>query len=160
MSVIPFGTVGAILGHLLMGWDVLFFSVLGMVALSGVVVNASLVLVHFVNTRRKAGLSMTDAVREAGIARFRPIFLTSLTTFIGLVPLMFESNPAAFMVIPMAISLAFGVALASVFTLFRVPCLYAILEDIQHRQGEVAETVSLASAPDTLNPLSEAQVRS
>jgi len=138
MSVIPFGTVGAVFGHLIMGWDILFFSILGMVALSGVVVNASLVLVHFVNTRREAGRPMVEAVREAGVARFRPIFLTSLTTFIGLVPLMFESNPAAFMVIPMAISLAFGVAIASVFTLFLVPCLYAILEDIQNQRARRA----------------------
>ena len=130
MSVIPFGAVGAILGHLIMGWDVVFFSVLGIVALSGVVVNASLVLVHYVNTQRDKGLSVLDSVREAGMVRFRPIFLTSITTFIGLVPLMFEGSTAARPLVPMAIALGYGVLCAAFVTLFLVPCGYVILGDL------------------------------
>jgi len=96
MSVIPFGTVGALLGHKLMGWDIVFFSILGIVALAGVVVNASLVMVHTINTRRADGLPLGEAVRSASTSRFRPIVLTTATTFLGLVPLMFEAAvPAA-----------------------------------------------------------------
>ncbi|MEE9282316.1 MAG: efflux RND transporter permease subunit [Myxococcota bacterium] len=131
MAVIPFGAVGAIIGHLIMGWDLVFFSMLGMVALSGVVVNASLVLVHYVNRRRDEGLDFDEAVMNAGVARFRPILLTSVTTFGGLAPLMFLGNNAAFFMIPMAISLAFGVLFATVITLLLVPCAYLIIEDIQ-----------------------------
>ncbi|MFP8877816.1 MAG: efflux RND transporter permease subunit, partial [Myxococcota bacterium] len=131
MSVIPFGTVGALLGHWIMNWDLVFFSMLGIVALAGVVVNASLVLVHFVNRERDSGASIEEAVFSAGIARFRPIFLTSATTFLGLVPLMFEGNIQARMMVPMAISLAYGVLFSSVVTLFLVPSLYLILEDLR-----------------------------
>jgi multidrug efflux pump subunit AcrB len=130
MAVIPFGTAGAIVGHLIMGWDVVFFSVLGMVALAGVVVNASLVMVHFVNLRRAQGVPFLEAVSTAGVARFRPIALTAATTFVGLVPLMFEANPQATMMIPMAISLGYGVVFAGAFTLVLVPCLYVILDDV------------------------------
>jgi multidrug efflux pump subunit AcrB len=129
MAVIPFGAIGAILGHLVMGWDLVFFSVLGIVALSGVVVNASLVLVHSVNALRAEGRSAVDAVVRAGVLRFRPIVLTSLTTFIGLVPLMFEAAVPARPMIPMAISLGYGVLLTSVVTLVLVPCGYVILGD-------------------------------
>ena len=132
MSVIPFGAVGAILGHLIMGWDIVFFSVLGIVALSGVVVNASLVLVHAVNFRRAQGAEFIDAVLEAGIVRFRPIVLTSLTTFLGLVPLMFEPSVPARPLVPMAIALGYGVLFASAFTLFLVPSAYVILDDLMH----------------------------
>jgi multidrug efflux pump subunit AcrB len=130
MSVIPFGAVGAVLGHLLLGWDVVFFSVLGIVALSGVVVNASLVLVHYVNARRAEGAPHLEAVTAAGVARFRPVVLTSATTFAGLVPLMFVGSLQTRMLVPMAISLAFGVLFAAVVTLLLVPCLYVILEDV------------------------------
>ncbi|MBW2231880.1 MAG: efflux RND transporter permease subunit, partial [Deltaproteobacteria bacterium] len=130
MSVIPFGAVGAILGHLIMGWDLVFFSVLGIVALSGVVVNASLVMVHYINTRRDRGLPYLEAVREAGIMRFRPIVLTSLTTYLGLVPLMFEAAVPARPLVPMAIALGYGVLFASTVTLFLVPCGYVIMDDL------------------------------
>ncbi|MDC3362600.1 efflux RND transporter permease subunit, partial [Gammaproteobacteria bacterium] len=137
MSVIPFGAIGAIFGHFIMGADLVFFSVLGIIALSGVVVNASLVLVVSVNRLREEGMGMVDAVSTAGALRFRPIFLTSLTTFIGLVPLMISANPATFFVVPMAISLAWGVLFATVITLFLVPCLYLILHDfIGHTDSE------------------------
>jgi multidrug efflux pump subunit AcrB len=129
MSVIPFGLVGAIGGHVLMGQSLSMMSVLGVIALSGVVVNASLVMVHYVNGRRTAGSPLAEAVRDAGVARFRPIVLTSLTTFAGLTPLLLERTVSAQFLIPMAISLAFGVAFATLITLFLVPSLYLILED-------------------------------
>ena len=129
MSVIPFGAIGAVFGHFIMGADLVFFSVLGIIALSGVVVNASLVLVVSINRLREEGMGMVESVSKAGAMRFRPIFLTSLTTFIGLVPLMLTANPATFFVVPMAISLAYGVLFATVITLFLVPCLYLILHD-------------------------------
>ncbi|ALO47502.1 efflux RND transporter permease subunit [Pseudohongiella spirulinae] len=134
MSVIPFGAIGAIVGHYIMGQELVFFSLIGIVALGGVVVNASLVLVVYINSEVKAGHSLVEAVSSAGVARFRPVFLTSVTTFIGLVPLMFTPSPATFFIIPMAVSLAFGVLFATVITLFLVPSLYMILYDFsQHR---------------------------
>jgi multidrug efflux pump subunit AcrB len=96
-----------------------------------VVVNASLVMVHFVNRHRELGAPFLDAVSGAGVARFRPIVLTAATTYVGLVPLMFEANPQATMLIPMAISLGYGVLFASVFTLYLVPSLYVVLEDVR-----------------------------
>jgi multidrug efflux pump subunit AcrB len=129
MSVIPFGAVGAILGHYVMGWQLVFFSMLGIVALSGVVVNASLVLVDYINRRRREGATLFEAVSMAGVARFRPIVLTSVTTFIGLAPLMILANPSTAMIVPMAISLGFGVLFATGITLILVPCLYLIAED-------------------------------
>lgn len=129
MSVIPFGAIGAIFGHFIMGADLVFFSMLGIIALSGVVVNASLVLVVSINRLREEGVGMVEAVSKAGMMRFRPIILTSITTFIGLVPLMMSANPATFFIVPMAISLAFGVLFATVITLFLVPSLYVILAD-------------------------------
>ena len=131
MSVIPFGAIGAIFGHFIMGADLVFFSILGIIALSGVVVNASLVLVVTVNRLRDEGFGMVEAVSKAGAMRFRPIILTSITTFIGLVPLMATANPATFFIIPMAISLAYGVLFATAITLFLVPCLYLILHDFK-----------------------------
>ena len=137
MSVIPFGAVGAIVGHYIMGWNLIFFSLLGIIALSGVVVNASLVLVDFINRQRAAGVPLFDAVTEAGVVRFRPIILTSVTTFVGLIPLMTNEDPETFMFIPMAISLAFGVLFATVITLFLVPSLYLMQNDYLelHRFG-------------------------
>jgi multidrug efflux pump subunit AcrB len=147
MSVIPFGAVGAVFGHLIMGWDLLFFSVLGIVALSGVVVNASLVLVHAINKRRAAGVPFLEAVELAGSTRFRPIVLTSVTTYIGLVPLMFEGDIQAQMLIPMAISLGYGVLFASVMTLFLVPSLYVILDDVRRLRLRPAPGADPAAMP-------------
>lgn len=129
MSVIPFGAIGAICGHFIMGADLVFFSLLGIIALSGVVVNASLVLVVTINRLREEGVGMVESVSRAGMMRFRPIILTSVTTFIGLVPLMATASPATFFIIPMAISLAYGVLFATIITLFLVPSLYLILHD-------------------------------
>lgn len=133
MAVIPFGLCGAIAGHLIMGVGYTgFLSALGIVALSGVVVNASLVLVHAVNRFRDLGSDVSDAVRQAAMLRFRPIFLTALTTFVGLLPLMLERSTQAQFLIPMAVSLAFGVLFSSFLTLLLVPALYLILEDLNH----------------------------
>ncbi len=129
MSVIPFGAIGAICGHFIMGADLVFFSLLGIIALSGVVVNASLVLVVSINRLRNEGHGMVESLSKAGMVRFRPIILTSITTFIGLVPLMATASPATMFIIPMAISLAFGVLFSTVITLFLVPSLYLILHD-------------------------------
>ncbi len=139
MSVIPFGAIGAICGHFIMGADLVFFSLLGIIALSGVVVNASLVLVVTINRLRSEGMGMVDAVSRAGMMRFRPIILTSATTFIGLVPLMATANPATFFIIPMAISLAWGVLFATAITLFLVPSLYLILHDFTGHSDSAEE---------------------
>jgi len=130
MSVIPFGVVGAILGHMLLGMNLSILSLMGMLALIGVVVNDSLVLVDYVNRRRHEGMSTIDAVRTAGVARFRAVMLTSLTTFAGLAPLIFEKSTQAQFLIPMAVSLGFGVLFATVITLVLVPINYVILDDL------------------------------
>jgi multidrug efflux pump subunit AcrB len=130
MSVIPFGAVGAIVGHWIMGQLLVFFSMLGIVALSGVVVNSSLVLVDYINRQRRDGVDMLEATLNAGVVRFRPILLTSVTTFVGLIPLMATASPATAFVIPMAVSLAYGILFATFITLFLVPSLYAIAEDV------------------------------
>lgn len=134
MCVIPFGAIGAIMGHFILGQELVFFSLIGIVALGGVVVNSSLLMVDYVNKERDAGHDLHEAIATAGTARFRPIFLTSMTTFIGLAPLMVNPTPATFFIVPMATSLGFGVLFATIITLFLVPCLYAILEDIAHRK--------------------------
>ncbi|MGI9590734.1 MAG: efflux RND transporter permease subunit, partial [Myxococcota bacterium] len=135
MAVIPFGLVGAIGGHLLLGMDLSMMSVFGVVALSGVIVNDSLVLVHHITQRREAGVEIMAAVRQAGEARFRPILLTSLTTFAGLTPLLLEGSLSAQFLIPMATSLAFGVLFGTVISLFLVPSAYTILEDVKTLLG-------------------------
>ena len=138
MAAVPFGVVGAIWGHLLMGLDLSILSVFGLVALTGVVVNDSLVMVDFVNgARRDAPVGaeadrLQRALLEAGAVRFRPILLTSLTTFVGLAPLMLERSTAAMTLVPMAVSLAFGVLFATFITLILVPTIYLILADSQY----------------------------
>jgi len=131
MSAIPFGLVGAILGHLIMRLDMTILSMFGLVALTGVVVNDSLLMVDFINRRRRTHDALHQAVREAGVARFRPILLTSLTTFAGLSPIMLERSMQARFLIPMAVSLAFGVIFATFITLMLVPSSYLILEDLR-----------------------------
>ena len=132
MAVIPFGFVGAVIGHIIMGLDLTILSIFGLVALSGVVINDSLVMVDFINRRRKEGNDLQDAIRQSGMARFRPILLTSLTTFAGLTPLLFEKSLQAQLLIPMATSLGFGVIFGTAVILILVPVTYAILEDIRH----------------------------
>ena len=138
MSAIPFGLVGAVWGHILMGLNVTFMSMFGLVALTGVVVNDSLVMVTFINRRRAVNPDLGAAVRDAGVARFRPILLTSLTTFFGLGPLMLERSVDAAFLLPMAVSLAFGVIFATFITLVLVPTAYLIVEDIRRLVARAA----------------------
>lgn len=138
MSVIPFGLTGAVWGHFFLGYDISMMSMFGIIAAAGVVVNDSLVLTDYVNQLRAEGHSIIDSVVNAGKARFRAILLTSLTTFFGLVPIMFETSLQARFVIPMAISLSFAVVFATLITLLLVPCLYLVLEDL----GRVSSAIS------------------
>lgn len=131
MTVIPFGIVGAVGGHILMGMDLSIMSLCGIIALAGVVVNDSLVLVEYVNRHRKEEASVIDAVRNAGAARFRPILLTSLTTFAGLMPMLVETDMQARFLIPMAVSLGFGILFATAITLVLVPSVYMMMEDVK-----------------------------
>ena len=131
MSVIPFGIIGAVWGHWLLGRDLTFPSMLGVMALVGVVVNDSLVLVDFINQERAKGKSMLDAVLNSGVVRFRPVMLTSLTTFFGLLPLLFEKSVQAQFLIPMGISLGFGILFATTITLLMIPINVIIVEDIR-----------------------------
>ena len=130
MSIIPFGALGALIGHVIMGWSVTFTSIIGLIAMAGVIINSSLVLVDYINRQRRMGVDVRVAVQRAGIVRFRPILITSSTTFAGLMPLMLNNNPATSFFVPMAISLAWGVLFATGITLFLVPCLYMIVESL------------------------------
>ncbi|MDX5420003.1 MAG: efflux RND transporter permease subunit, partial [Hymenobacteraceae bacterium] len=129
MLAIPFGVVGAVIGHLLLGYDLSLVSLMGIIALSGVVVNDSLIMIDYAN-RNRGDLSAYDAIHEAGIRRFRPIILTTLTTFGGLTPIILETSRQAFQLIPMAISLGFGIVFATAIILVIVPCLYMIMDDV------------------------------
>lgn len=131
MSVIPFGAIGAIVGHWIMGMDLTIMSLLGLMALIGVVVNDSLVLVDFINAKVRLGEKAHDAVLMAAQSRFRPVMLTSLTTFIGLMPLLFEKATQAQFLIPMAVSLGFGIIFATFITLILVPVNYLLVEDMK-----------------------------
>lgn len=131
MTSIPFGLVGAVLGHLLMGYSLSVISMMGLVALSGVVVNAALVLIEYANRLRQEGLSARAAIVGATVRRFRPVFLTTITTFGGLAPMIFETSRQARFMIPMALSLGYGILFATAITLLLVPSLYLILEDVK-----------------------------
>jgi multidrug efflux pump subunit AcrB len=133
MSAIPFGIVGATIGHLLMGFNLSILSMFGIVALSGVVVNDSLIMIDLINRERKGDIKLGQVLRDCATRRFRPIMLTTLTTFCGLLPMITEKSLQARFLIPMAISLAFGVMFATCITLLLVPSLYMILEDIKNR---------------------------
>lgn len=129
MGAIPFGLVGAVIGHILLGHDLSLVSVMGVIALSGVVLNDSLIMVDYANGRR-GEMSAMEAIREAGLRRFRPIMLTTLTTFGGLAPIITETSGQARQLIPMAVSLGFGIVFATAIILVIVPCLYLIVEDM------------------------------
>ncbi len=130
MSVIPFSFTGAVFGHFVLGLDLSMMSNFGLIAAAGVVINDSLVMTDFVNQRRAQGYSVREAVTEAGTARFRAITLTSITTFVGVLPIMFETSLQAAFVVPMAVALGFAVLYATLVTLILVPCLYLILLDL------------------------------
>ncbi|NND67824.1 MAG: efflux RND transporter permease subunit [Halioglobus sp.] len=131
MGVIPFGMIGAVFGHWITGYAISMMSLMGVIALSGVVVNDSLILVDFVNKSIAEGKDRYTAVTDAGMRRFRAILLTSLTTFFGLAPMLLETSTQAEMIVPMAISLAFGIVFATVITLLLIPSLYMILDDFK-----------------------------
>lgn len=150
MSVIPFGIIGAIVGHMVLGLPISMLSFFGIIALSGVVVNDSLILVDFVNRGRREGTSVMQSVIDGAVQRFRPIVLTSATTFLGLAPIVFfEKSAQATIVIPMAASLAFGIIFATMITLFLIPILYHVWEDVKgafRRAPEPSPTI--APEPD------------
>ncbi len=136
MLSIPFGLVGAVIGHILLGYDLSLVSLMGLIALSGVVVNDSLIMIDYANKNR-AGSSAMEVIHEAGIRRFRPIILTTLTTFGGLTPIILETSRQAYHLIPMAISLGFGIIFATSIILIIVPCMYVILDDIKNKFSTV-----------------------
>jgi len=140
MTAIPFGIVGAVIGHILLGFDLSLISFMGVIALSGVVVNDALIMIDFAN-RRRAELTPFEAIHMAGLRRFRPIMLTTLTTFGGLTPIILETSRQAAYLIPMAISLGFGIVFATSIILVLVPCLYMILEDLHVSVGKAGQAL-------------------
>ena len=142
MSAIPFGMIGAIAGHVILGYDLSMFSLIGVVALSGIVINDSLVMIDLINRMRANGSSVFDAVMQSGTRRFRAIMLTTLTTFLGLTPLLLEKSIQAKFLIPMAISVAFGVVFATIITLLIVPSLYMIVEDLRQIPPKISRQKS------------------
>ncbi len=134
LTAIPFGIVGAVLGHILLGYDLSIVSVMGIIALSGVVINDALIMIDYANRCRK-NQSAFEAISQAGVGRFRPIMLTTMTTFGGLMPIIFEDSLQAQYIIPMAISLGFGIVFATAIILLLIPSLYLILEDVQRGFG-------------------------
>jgi multidrug efflux pump subunit AcrB len=135
MLAVPFGAIGALFGHMIMDITPSYLSIFGILALAGVVVNDSLVMVDFINQRKRAGENLFEAVVQSGTRRFRPILLTSLTTFVGLLPLMFDASLQAQLLIPMAVSLAFGILFGTAITLFLIPAAYLAAEDIVGHLG-------------------------
>jgi multidrug efflux pump subunit AcrB len=131
LLAVPFGAIGALFGHIIMDITPSYLSIFGILALSGVVVNDSLVMVDFINQKKDSGIGLLEAVIQSGTRRFRPIFLTSATTFVGLLPMLFDSSLQAQLLIPMATSLAFGILLATIITLFLIPSSYLVAEDIR-----------------------------
>ncbi len=142
MSAIPFGLIGAVGGHLLMGLDLTLLSLFGMVALTGVVVNDSLIMIDLINRERADGTSLDQAIRDSGMRRFRPILLTTATTFLGLSPMILETSLQARFLIPMAVSLGFGIVFATAITLILVPTLYRVLEDLRGALGLADDEVA------------------
>ncbi|MDH3444935.1 MAG: efflux RND transporter permease subunit, partial [Deltaproteobacteria bacterium] len=138
MTAIPFGVVGAIIGHMIMGYNLSIISVMGMIALGGVVVNDALVMIDFANQRRDEGANAFEAIQQAGLRRFRPILLTTLTTFGGLAPMIFETSRQARFLIPMALSLGYGILFSTAIILVLIPCLYLIVDDWTPAPREVA----------------------
>ena len=139
MAVIPFGFVGAVVGHLVLGYDISMLSLMGVVALSGVVVNDSIVLVTAANRRREEGLAPAEAAVSAAAQRFRPILLTTLTTFFGLAPMIFETSVQARILVPMAISLGFGILISTMFVMLLVPALFTMVENLRESLGRRSE---------------------
>jgi multidrug efflux pump subunit AcrB len=160
LFTVPFGIIGAVFGHLLLGYKLSIMSIFGMVALTGVVVNDAIVMIERINENIAEGMSFFDAIIKGGARRFRAIFLTTLSTVGGLTPLILETDLQAKVLIPMALSLAAGVAFATILTLVLIPNLLAILSDIRlavHRlrYGEFPSRVSVEPARDRHTKLLE-----
>jgi multidrug efflux pump subunit AcrB len=134
MLAIPFGFVGAVFGHIIMGYDLTMLSMFGLVALAGVVVNDSILIIDRINSNISKGLDVLQAVIDAGQRRLRPILLTSLTTFFGLTPMIFETSLQAKFLIPMAISLGFGIMFATLIILVLIPAFYMVFKDFKIHQ--------------------------
>ena len=132
MSIIPLAIVGAITGHYVMNLPFSMLSIMGMLGLTGIVVNDSLVLVDYINQKRREGMDIMEAVLTAGETRFRPVILTSLTTFVGLLPLMMNKSVQAQELNPMAVSLGFGILFATIITLVITPVNYLVGRRIKH----------------------------
>jgi multidrug efflux pump subunit AcrB len=130
LGVIPIGIIGAVIGHSLLGYDLSLMSLIGIIALSSVVVNDSLIMIDYANRHRGDDTSAFEAIHRAGLRRFRPIMLTTLTTFGWLAPIIWETSNQASHLIPMAISLGFGIVFATSLILLLVPCIYVVLEDV------------------------------
>jgi multidrug efflux pump subunit AcrB len=154
MAAIPFGCAGAVFGHALMGMPLTLFSMFGLVALAGVVVNDSICLIDFINIRVREGHPLRLALREAGCLRFRPVMLTSITTIGGLLPLLLEKSFQAQFLIPMATSLAFGLATTTVLVLVLVPVMYSFFGTSAREEHveEYAEGYSPGNAVSTVDP--------
>ena len=148
LTAVPFGIMGAIFGHLITNWDISMFSLMGVIAAAGVVVNDNLVLIDRINNLRKAGHGVTESLLQGAEDRFRPIILTTLTTFIGLLPIMFETSIQAQFMIPTVISLAFGVLFATGVTLVLVPSLYLLGEQVGAKLGRGDDVI-----PDAIDSI-------
>lgn len=150
MLAIPFGVIGALAGHMVRDITPSFLSIFGILALAGVVVNDSIVLIDFINQRRAGGKKLFDAVVESGARRFRPILLTSLTTFAGLLPLILDDSIQNQMLVPMAVSLGFGLLFATAITMFLIPAAYLMLEEVLGLLGKAWQwyRTPFASAPE------------
>jgi hydrophobic/amphiphilic exporter-1 (mainly G- bacteria), HAE1 family len=159
LCIVPFGVIGAIWGHAVMGIEVTLFSFFGLVALTGVVVNDSIVLVDFINQRVRAGVDQQQALLEAGRRRLRPVFLTSLTTIGGLFPMLMETSFQAQFLVPMATSIAFGLMLSTVLVLFQVPVFFQLYLIVSQWLGFDPSQVSAheeapgKNTPEQLNPV-------
>jgi len=136
MLAVPFGVIGALFGHIILDITPSYLSIFGILSLAGVAVNDSLVIVDFINQKVRAGMGAREAVIQSGVRRFRPIFLTSTTTVVGLLPLIFDRSLQAQFLIPMAVSIAFGILFATVITLFLIPCAYLATEEIRVHLGK------------------------
>ena len=153
MLAIPFGIFGALLGHLLMGYSLSLISILGIIALSGIVVNDSLVMIVYANELRDKGYTALEAILGGAMRRFRPILLTTLSTFGGLAPMIFETSIQAKFLIPMAISLGYGILFATAITLILLPCLYLALDDLsQQFSSSHSNELLTKSNPTSITP--------
>ncbi len=147
MLIIPFGMLGAVVGHLIMGIPLTLFSMYGIVALTGIVVNDSIVLIDFINSRVRAGMPIDEALHESGVRRFRPVMLTTITTIGGLIPILLESSIQAQILIPMATSIAYGELFATIVVLYLVPVTYSLYWSAGGRLGIEADASALEPIP-------------